>query len=43
MVEALQRFGDDFRTRYTGAPLPENPPEDHEHLFEGWRKAGVLG
>jgi adenylate cyclase len=39
MAEGLQRFGDDFQQW----PRPaENRPEDHEHLIEGWRKAGVL-
>jgi adenylate cyclase len=41
MAEAIERFGDDFRARFRGRPA-ENRPEDHEHLVEGWRKAGVL-
>jgi len=38
----MQRFGDDFRARYTGTGPLENRLEDHEHLLEGYRKAGVL-
>jgi adenylate cyclase len=41
-AEAIERFGDDFPSRYTGTRPAENRPEDHEHLIEGWRKAGVL-
>jgi adenylate cyclase len=40
-AEAIERFGDDFPSRYTTRPA-ENRPEDHEHLIDGWRKAGVL-
>jgi adenylate cyclase len=44
LAEALDRFGDDFRVRMNSAqPRPaENRAEDHEHLNEGYRKAGVL-
>jgi len=41
-TEAIERFGDDFPSQYTGTRPAENRPEDHAHLIEGWRKAGVF-
>jgi hypothetical protein len=44
MAEALERFGKDFRFQMTEyGPVPrEVRPEDREHLFHGYRKAGAL-
>jgi tetratricopeptide (TPR) repeat protein len=44
LAEALQRFGDDFRTLMgpLGPSSMEDRLEDREHMLEGYRKAGVL-
>jgi len=52
MTEAIQRFGDDFRSsmlpldqslaRQGITTMIEDRPQDREHLVEGYRKAGVL-
>jgi hypothetical protein len=43
MAEAVERFGEDFRSRM--GPLPPYPiedrVEDRERMIEGYRKAGV--
>ena len=41
MAEALERFGAEFRP-WLLANSPNNRVEDHEHLIEGYRKAGLL-
>jgi adenylate cyclase len=41
MAEALERFGEEFQSHLWGHPA-EVRAEDHEHLIEGFRKAGVL-
>jgi len=41
MAEALERFGEGFH-QITATATRERRPEDHEHLIDGFRKAGLV-